>query len=213
MKRFYIFFIFIFLSSSAWSQFEPDELGPWFYGSIILKNQKIVKGKLFVSLEKDIVIVKSGKETMKALTAYQIDYFHFYDQNIRTERYYRSFSTSLKKNSKNQFFEVLAVGDMYYLRQEVEMLIPSSDYRYFFGNNNETIGYKTCFIYYLYQKEEITKIKNFKRQFMDKTEDYQDKLANYAVEENINFVSIEDQVKIITYYNYLKDMEQAISKK
>jgi len=213
MKKIYILYIFVLLGSNAMCQDKADELGPWFYGSIILKNQKIVKGQIYISLEKDVVIVKSAQETLKAYSAYQIDYFHFYDQNLRLERYYRSFATSLKKCSKNNFFEVLAVGEMYYLRQEVEMLIPSSDYRYFFGNNNETIGYKTCFVYYLYQNDEIIKIKNFKKQFLDIAQDYGIKLSSFALEENINFVSIEDQIKIITYYNYLKDMEQAITKK
>ncbi len=212
MKKLYFLLIIFLLASPGWSQDNFDDLGPWYYGSIILKNKRIVKGQIFICLEKDVVILKSAQETMKAYSAYQIEYFHFYDQNIKAERYYRSFATSLKKCSKNHFFEVLAVGDMYYLRQEVEMLIPSSDYRYFFGNNNETIGYKTCFVYYLYQNSEITKIKNFKKQFLDKTENYLEKLSNYAIEENINFVSIEDQIKIVTYYNYLKEMEQAISK-
>lgn len=212
MKQAKLLLIFLLISTTSWSQDFSENLGPWYYGSIILKNQQIVKGQLFISLEEDVVILKSSNETMKAFSAYQIDYFHFYDQVLRTERYYRSFNTPLKKRSKNHFFEVLAVGDMYYLRQEVEMLIPSSDYRYFFGDNNETIGNKTCFVYYLYQNDEITKIKNFKRQFLNETEGYEDKLSSYALEENINFVSIEDQIKIITYYNYLKDIEQAVSK-
>ncbi|MFW5701193.1 MAG: hypothetical protein ACOCWM_05835, partial [Cyclobacteriaceae bacterium] len=175
MKKLYFLLIIFLLASPGWSQDNFDDLGPWYYGSIILKNKRIVKGQIFICLEKDVVILKSAQETMKAYSAYQIEYFHFYDQNIKAERYYRSFATSLKKCSKNHFFEVLAVGDMYYLRQEVEMLIPSSDYRYFFGNNNETIGYKTCFVYYLYQNSEITKIKNFKKQFLDKTENYLEK--------------------------------------
>ncbi len=212
MKKLYILFIFILTSICTNAQSFTEDLGPWFFGSIILKTDAVVKGPIYIDLEKDIVICKAKDGAMKAFTAYQIKYFHFYDQILKTDRYYRSFDTKLKRSSRNHFFEVLAVGDILYLRQEVELLVPSSDYRYFFADNNETIGAKTCFVYFMYQGDEMIKIKNFKKQFLDKTTNYEDKISNYVKEENINFVSIEDQVKLISYYNFLKEMEQAVSK-
>jgi len=213
MKKLFIPFILIFIAFGSYAQNLSENLGPWFYGSVVLKNTEVAKGPIYVDLEKDIVICKDKEGAMKAFTAYQIKYFHFYDQILKAERYYRSFNTKLKRSSRNHFFEVLAVGDMYYLRQEVEMLVPNSDYRYFFADNNETIGAKTCFVYYMYQDNEMIKIKNFKKQFLDQTVNYEEKIDNYVVEENINFVSTEDQVKVIGYYNFLKEMEQAVSKK
>ena len=187
--------------------YAKDKADIWHHGMINLKTNEILSGDIYYHYEDDMVIYKSGK-ILKTYSAYQVESFSFYDKKIKKERQFKAYDLN-NKGSNFEFFEVVTSGNLKLLRKEKPMLIPSGDYYYFFANQNETGNHKTHFVYYLLKDDDLMKVKNFKKQLFNLTEKlYQDMIKDYIQDENLKLDQVNSQVKLLTYYNQLKDSER-----
>ena len=206
MKYFELIFtyVLIFICQLSYSNSDPDH---WNQGMVSLKTEEVLSGEIYYHYEDDMVIFKSGRQ-LKTYSAHQVSHFSFFDKKINKERHFKAYE--IPKNRSNKvFFEIIISGDIKLLRKEAPLLIPSSDYYYFFAGKNETGNYKTHFVYYLLKDDQLIKVKNFRKQLLNMSDKFhQNLIRTFIKHEKPDLDEVNGKVKLLSYYNELKEEEE-----
>lgn len=218
IKRYLIVFLFLFLYGFN-SQAQELSTDIWHDGSIVLKTQDTLKGKLKYNIEENILQYTYSNK-MITLSPKKIISFFFYDEILKLNRYFRSLEYSSYSSYKPEiFFEVLVVGEMTllareYISFETSMIADpflTSD-PYYNMYNNTGANYQTRrvinFNFYFYDSENpkprVIKYREKKRDLYKIMERREDEVKMYIKEKKVLYNTRKGLISLTEYYNSLK---------
>jgi len=208
MKVLLIKMILLTWSITSYAQYYHN-LGPWFDGIIYLNENKQISGNIYVNLDQNVLIHRDLEGKLKAFSAFKVQNFIIYDNRTKEERFFQSCNfTDPNQSSGNFFMELITTGEIQLLRKEKKAFIPFGDNPYLFTSNLEYLSNHNCFNYFAWKDNRLIKIKNFRKQIKKLTADKWGEVEQFIKKRNLNLFHLRDQVKIIAYYNSLKNKNQ-----
>jgi hypothetical protein len=115
----------------------------WYDGSLVLRNDKVLTGKISVNQDHDLVLFKSGDQFL-VLPASKIQTLHFYDAHANINRKFTSIQQKVNTFTAYNLYEIVLVGKVSVLRRLSSSLADPDDqqnsYHYFVGLGNERVA-------------------------------------------------------------------------
>lgn len=203
MKRAYLAFlvcVFLILPSAIAKKLPPEE--EWNSGTLVLKNNEVVKGKIYYNQEYDLVQVKD-EDKIRTFTPFNVQYFQFYDEAREIKRLYAALENRKGKNNRKgyTFYEVLLDGSLVLLRKEVSHVIPEYEILY----NTIDLVPSMSSNHYVLIEDQLVAYNNFQQDVMPLMQDHAREIENYILDQQYDILDFVDQILIIDYYNFLKN--------
>lgn len=203
MKPYYriVLIIIVCFSQSAFAKKLPPEEA-WNSGTLVLKNNEVVKGNIYYNPEYDLVQVKD-KDKIRTFSPYNVQYFQFYDEAREIKRVYAALE-EVKRRKKQKgvgFYEVLLDGTLVLLRKEVNYVLPEYEILY----NTIDLVPSMSSNHYILLDDQLIAFNNFQQDVLPLMSDHNREIEKYILDQEFDISDFVDQILIIDYYNYLKD--------
>jgi hypothetical protein len=172
----------------------------WDLGTIYLVDGKTIRGKVFYSFEKGVVLVESQGKIL-TFTAETLSRFIVYDHLVSAQRTFVSFNPENHPSKQRVIFEIVMQGKLSLLRLQK---ISSRCEGYFNEDIQQFVGYTSGFTYYFLYDNKIQQLRNFKRQYTKIAGESMEDIENYILNNKLKFTRIHHQVKLIQYFNNIQ---------
>jgi hypothetical protein len=174
------FFFVLFLAQGASGQ-------DWFRGSVLLQNGNVLYGEISFWTGRDALFLSEGDVVM-AVPAFRIQSFSFFDDESEIERKFVTMPSTHGAATTFQFYEVVVDGTISVLRQQhlywYSLRLQMSDYDYF-----------------VVKDDQFMPINKFRRELYHDLKRNSSALAAFAARERLSLYNIEDNIRLIEYYN------------
>ena len=176
-------FILIFLSSQATLAQSPV----WYEGSLVLKTNEVVVGKLSVHPVHDIVLCKT-EDALMVYTADKVQSFYFFDVQSNLNRKFISFQEKINAFTTHALYEVVLSGEIKVLRKLIADFADPDNHR-------------DSYHYFVRLREEIISINKFRSKVYPHLISASGSLSRRINETGWNPNVHADIILIIDYYN------------
>jgi hypothetical protein len=182
------FRITIILLFSATSLYA--ESYPWYKGSVVLSNEKVIAGEIAFSPEDNVVLLKKGTddEAMMVIPAFRVVSFSFYDEEISTERRFITFLNREGPARVYEFYEVLEEGIIGVLRKQQNL---------WYSFRTQTVD----FDYFVLIEEKIIPMKTFRWRIYPSIKKSSSEIRDFVKRNRINIFNMPDVIRFCNYYN------------
>jgi hypothetical protein len=161
----------------------------WYSGSIYLKNDQVLKGKVLLKPEYDVVFFKLGdEEEVAVFPAYKIHVLNLFDPIEKATRKFVSLHVGVGAKSFYQFYEIVVDGAVSVFRRQHTM---------WYSIHLDAVD----FDYFILYQDELFSSHRFKRKIYPQLEKKHRSLPKYVAENDLNLSRLRDVLKAIEFYN------------
>ncbi len=157
----------------------------WHEGSLVLKNNHVLQGKLAVQPAHDMILFRT-KDRMKVYTADKITAAYFYDEATNVNRKYISLDESEYSFSASYLYEVVLFGEVRLVRRL---------------SNNAGMDHAQAYRYFVLVGKELVSLKKFRTKVYPDLLSRSEGLFTFINKYDLNPNNSADIVRIIDYYN------------
>jgi hypothetical protein len=192
----------------------------WHNGIIVLKTADTLNGALKYNLEENILQYRYSNK-MITLSPNKIISFFFYDELLKSNRYFRSLEYSPYSTYKPElFFEVLVVGELSllareYISFETRMLndpFLTSDpyYNMYPGSGSNYITRRVVnYNFYFFKNDnansKVIQYKEKKRELYSIMDDHEETIKEYIKNKKVLYNTRKGLMVLTEYYNSLEN--------
>lgn len=200
--------IWLLASRLANGQQAVMNLDNWNPGFVVTQEEDTIYGPVTVNYQADIVQVNE-ENTIKTFGANQILMVYLKENDDQEERFFYSYPFHPYSDFKPfKLFEKLYEGPHISLLAR-EMLVTESipvydqyAMRTFYTSRSKVVS---DFYILLPEKKKVKQLKINKKELLKAFPDFVDQLKGYMEKENLKFSEKEDLIKLVTFYNSLKN--------
>lgn len=161
----------------------------WFTGAIYLRNDVVLRGKIAIKPEYDVVLFKVGQGDETTLyPAHKIEFFEINDPIEKSTRTFASLHIGDGPKSFYQFYEVIVDGTVSVFRRQHTMWysihLDVVDYDYFILFEDQLYGYN-----------------RFKKKIYPHLKSKVTTLNQFVKDKNLSLSRLNDITEIISHYN------------
>lgn len=165
----------------------PADCPVWYNGSLVLKSNEVLKGKISVEAAHDMILFRQDGRLM-VYTADKIQSVFFYDADENINRKFISFTQKINSFSASYLYEVVAFGEIKILRK---LLFPSAD-----PKDN-----KNSYHYFVLAQNELITFNKFRTKVFPNLLKVSESLSEFIRESRFNPNLTGDIIKIVEHYN------------
>ena len=177
----------------GFSQTIPRLEGNWNYGAIITHKGDTLKGFIdFQSKNKELRF--HNDELIRVFYPTQVQSFQYFDEFLKMQRYFACYTVSYHNFKQKKLYEKLVFGK-YQILRKVNVESTSSYER--IGVNH----YTTISRFYFWDGKQVTRIKNFTKQFENIFAKHQIDLRRLIKKNNWTTYKVADLIKLVSYLN------------
>lgn len=172
-------------------------------GMVLLKSGKKISGELHFFYRSDLIKIKINANISKAFTSHQVDRFSFYDKCFDVERVFISVSKKDFNAPPHGFYEIISSGSLNVIgKLKFENKALKSIYI------NPRLKSHKVFVrriithdYFVTHINKLIPLKQHLKELCLKDEE----VSGYIASNHLILGDIDDQLKIIAYYNEKSD--------
>jgi hypothetical protein len=192
----------------------------WHKGSIVLETKDTLRGQLKYNIEENILQYRYSNKLI-TLSPNKIISFYFYDELLKSNRYFRSLEYSPFSSYKPEmFFEVLVIGELSLLAREYisfETMMRNDPFLtmdpYYNLYPNSTANYITTRVvnynFYFFDSNsknpEVVLYKEKKRNLFAVMEKHENEIKEYIKDKKVLYNTRRGLVVLTEYYNSLSE--------
>lgn len=214
-------FIIILISSLFTNAFSQDlSTDVWHKGTIVLKTNDTLRGVIKYNIEDNILQYRYSNK-MITLSPNKIISFYFYDELIKSNRYFRSLEYSPYSSYKPEmFFEVLVVGKLSllareYISYETRMMndpfLTNDPYYNMYSNSatnyvtRRVVNYNFYFFDHGSKNENVVLYREKKKDLYRLMDDKEDEIKEFIKDRKILYNTRKGLSVITEYYNSIQE--------
>ncbi|SEM98002.1 hypothetical protein SAMN05192574_10264 [Mucilaginibacter gossypiicola] len=220
--KLYCLFVFIFLCAQAKAQYLSDYSGrpyflpthddvqgnplltdTWFKGTVEFVNGKTAAAVLDYNAYGDELLFKNPKDSSVQAFVDPVKGFTLKDAAIEnsdaTDFSFSSGFPPVDDQTTKTFYMVVGEGKVKLLKYYKKRVVESQD----FTSMIKTKSFLLANAYYLFNNNQMTKIKPTQKNILDALSDKADKMQQYVKTNKVDFKSDVALAKLFSYYNSL----------
>lgn len=190
----------------------------WHKGSIVLETRDTLKGQLKYNIEENILQYRYSNKLI-TLSPNKVTSFFFYDELLKSNRYFRSLEYSPYSTYKPEmFFEVLVVGELSLLAREYisfetmmrnDPFLTMDPYYNLYPNSaanyitTRVVNYNFYFFNTDSEEPEVLLYKEKKRNLLSIMKKHEEEVKNYIKDKKVLYNTRRGLVVLTEYYNSL----------
>ncbi len=206
------------LFTNAFSQDLSTDV--WHKGTIVLKTNDTLRGVIKYNIEDNILQYRYSNK-MITLSPNKIISFYFYDELIKSNRYFRSLEYSPYSSYKPEmFFEVLVVGKLSllareYISYETRMMndpfLTNDPYYNMYSNSatnyvtRRVVNYNFYFFDHGSKNENVVLYREKKKDLYRLMDDKEDEIKEFIKDRKILYNTRKGLSVITEYYNSIQE--------
>lgn len=181
----------------------------WNLGTIKSISKESIESYLCYAPTKEVLLsYENGK--VRALSAYQIESFSFFDQDLQLLRRYRSIPNDLTASTKKyQIYEMIQHGEFSLLRKETN---GNAAYKQAF----EELAGRLHFDYYIWNGERVLTYRGFQKEFLPSLALEHPDLQKWIIKKERPSLTVVERRRMIQALNRMgisfSDEEKALAK-
>ena len=186
----------------------------WYEGAIRTTDGEKIEGNFAIVYSHETLLLQNGK-AYRAIPAFKISDFQFYDQGKNIRRKYRVILNEDGNKRKYEFYEEVVGGNMNVVRKKKRILgidkfdNYQQDRRFNFlrhATRYESDNYN----YFVYEEGSLVPIQKFKKRILSKMMDkYGNEISDFVNSRGIKTLEIVDCVRLVCFYNELERMRNS----
>lgn len=161
----------------------------WYSGSVQLKNDQVLRGKVSLRPEYDVVLFKVGEgDEVSVLPAYKVELLTLVDPDAKSTRKFVTLHIGEGPKSFYQFYEIVVDGKVPVFRRQHTL---------WYSIHLDMVDYD----YYVVYGDEMYSYTRFKRKVYPKLVKQFGSVERYVADNSLNLSRLTDVLKIVEFYN------------
>ncbi len=180
----------------------------WFIGQINMSSGDSFTGNISYCLDQDLVLINAKEQTL-TFSPVNVNNFVIFDKNADGYRVFYSLDLAGRNGYKRrQFFELHFLGNISLFSREYEIIerLPEFETR---EGEHPYITVKSDKFYIVNHQAEVYHVKGSVKDVVQQFHPRQDAIKNFIRKENIELKSKDGLIALLTYYEQIKNGDEA----
>jgi hypothetical protein len=190
----YFFTILLFVSYQETFPNIPE----WFEGVVVLRDQRVLTGEIFVNQQYDLVIFRNA-DSLCVFPAVKIQSFSFYNPQDNINHRFTSVQQNVNSFTAYHLYEIVLNGEI-------------AVYRRLAGPFSDSEEHKTGYRYFIFLNDEYIALSKFRSKIFPHMLKVQDNLKEYVRTSHLDPNNKGHAILIIDHFNKSAKADDVIAK-